>query len=47
MQVQGPKSKEVIRRLFGDEVSGLRYYWFADTDLDGIPVVVTRHRLER
>ncbi len=42
MQVQGPKSKEVIRRLFGDEVSGLRYYWFAETDVDGIPVVVTR-----
>ena len=42
MQVQGPKSKEVVRRLFGDAVSGLRYYWFAETDLDGIPVVVTR-----
>ena len=42
MQVQGPKSKEVVRRLFGDEVSGLRYYWFVETELDGIPVVVTR-----
>ena len=42
MQVQGPKSKEVVRRLFGDGVAGLRYYWFAETDLDGIPVVVTR-----
>ncbi len=42
MQVQGPKSKEVVRRLFGDEVSGLRYYWFVEKELDGIPVVVTR-----
>ncbi len=42
MQVQGPKSKEVVRRLFGDDVLGLRYYWFLETDLDGIPVVVTR-----
>ena len=42
MQVQGPKSKEVVRRLFGDEVLTLRYYWFLETDLDGIPVVVTR-----
>jgi len=42
MQVQGPKSKEVVRRLFGDEVLRLRYYWFLETDLDGIPVVVTR-----
>ena len=42
MQVQGPKSKEVVRRLFGEEVLNLRYYWFLETDLDGIPVVVTR-----
>ena len=42
MQVQGPQSKEVVRRLFGDEVLALRYYWFLETDLDGIPVVVTR-----
>ena len=42
MQVQGPRSKEVVRRLFGDEVLRLRYYWFLETDVDGIPVVVTR-----
>ena len=42
MQVHGPKSKEVVRRLFGEEVLRLRYYWFLETDLDGIPVVVTR-----
>ena len=42
MQVQGPKSKEVVRRLFGDDVLKLRYYRFMETDLDGIPVVVTR-----
>ena len=42
MQVQCPKSKEVVRRLFGEEVLRLRYYWFLETDLDGIPVVVTR-----
>ncbi len=42
MQVQGPKSRAVVRRLFGDEVTGPRSYWFRETDLDGIPVVVTR-----
>ena len=31
-----------MRRLFGEEVLRLRYYWFLETDLDGIPVVVTR-----
>jgi glycine cleavage system aminomethyltransferase T len=42
LQIQGPKSKDVVGALFGDEVLNLRYYFFAETDLDGIPVVVTR-----
>ena len=42
MQVQGPKSKDVIRNLFGDEIVDLRYYWCARADLDGIPVVISR-----
>jgi glycine cleavage system aminomethyltransferase T len=42
LQVQGPKAKEVVRTLFGEKVVGLRYYWFVETSLDGIPVVVTR-----
>ena len=42
LQVQGPKSREVIRSLFGDEVAGLRYYRCWEGDLDGIPVVVSR-----
>ena len=42
VQVQGPKSKDVIRTLFGDAVADLRYYWTAQTELDGIPVVVSR-----
>jgi len=42
LQVQGPKAKDVMRALFGDPVMQLRYYWFVDTKLGGIPVVVTR-----
>lgn len=42
LQVQGPKAKEVVRALFGDPVTKLKYYWFLETALDGIPVVVTR-----
>ena len=42
LQVQGPKAKPVIESLFGAKVAGLGYYWFAETALDGIPVVVTR-----
>jgi len=42
LQIQGPKSKDVVRALFGDEILELRYYFFAETEVEGIPVVVTR-----
>jgi len=42
MQVQGPRSKDVIRTLFGDDVAGLRYYFCAEAEVEGIPVVVSR-----
>ena len=42
LQVQGPKSRMVMKDLFGDKIAGLAYYHFIETDLDGIPVVVTR-----
>jgi glycine cleavage system aminomethyltransferase T len=42
IQVQGPKSPDVMSALFGEEVMGLRYYFCTETELDGIPVVVSR-----
>ena len=42
MQVQGPRSKDVIRDLLGDTVADLKYYWCAEAEVDGIPVVVSR-----
>lgn len=42
LQVQGPKSRHVISDLFGEEVAGLRYYFCEETEVDGIPVVVSR-----
>ncbi len=42
VQVQGPKSKDVMAALFGDAVLNIRYYWTLETDLDGIPVVISR-----
>jgi aminomethyltransferase len=42
IQVQGPKSKDVMRTLFGDAVLDIRYYWTMTTELDGIPVVISR-----
>jgi glycine cleavage system aminomethyltransferase T len=42
LQVQGPRSKDVIRALFGEDVMNLRYYRCTEIDVDGIPVVVSR-----
>jgi glycine cleavage system aminomethyltransferase T len=42
LQIQGPKSREVVSDLFGEGILELRYYHFVETDLDGIPVIVTR-----
>jgi len=42
VQVQGPKAKDVVRELVGDEVLGVKYYWTLDTEIDGIPVVISR-----
>ncbi|HZM73836.1 MAG TPA: glycine cleavage T C-terminal barrel domain-containing protein [Candidatus Polarisedimenticolia bacterium] len=42
MQVQGPKSKDLMRALVGDSILDLKYYWFRHAEIRGIPVVVTR-----
>ncbi len=42
LQLQGPKSGEVMRALFGESIMDLRYYWLRHIDLDGIPLVVSR-----
>ena len=42
LQLQGPKSGEIMRALFGDEIMDLRYYWFREVELDGIPLIVSR-----
>ncbi|MBC6404532.1 MAG: glycine cleavage system protein T [Rhodospirillales bacterium] len=42
LAVQGPLAVEVIARLFGDWVRDLKYFWFQETELDGIPLVLAR-----
>ncbi|MEK9939265.1 MAG: glycine cleavage T C-terminal barrel domain-containing protein [Ilumatobacter sp.] len=42
LQLQGPKSREVMVALLGDWVADLRYYRLRETQLDGIPLVVSR-----
>jgi glycine cleavage system aminomethyltransferase T len=42
VQVQGPKAKDVVSTLFGDEVLEMPYYHCMHAELDGIPVVLGR-----
>jgi|SRR5215213_4688823 len=42
MQIQGPKSRDLMRALVGPELEGLRYYYWMRTEVRGIPVVLTR-----
>ena len=42
LQLQGPKSGEIMRALFGDNIMDLKYYWLREVDLDGIPLIVSR-----
>ncbi len=42
LQVQGPKSRTVMEILFDGIVQDLAYYEFTETELDDIPVIVSR-----
>jgi len=42
LQLQGPKSGEVMKALFGEEIGDLKYYWLRELELDGIPLIVSR-----
>ena len=42
LQLQGPKSGEVMKALFGKSIIDLQYYWFREVELDGIPLIVSR-----
>ena len=42
MQVQGPKSKDLMVALLGESILDLKYYWWRHAEIRGIPVVVTR-----
>jgi len=42
LQLQGPKSGEVMKALFGESIMDLRYYWLREVELAGIPLIVSR-----
>jgi aminomethyltransferase len=42
LAVQGPQAEDVVASIFGDWVRDLRYFWFKDTEIEGIPITVMR-----
>ncbi|HET7521575.1 MAG TPA: glycine cleavage T C-terminal barrel domain-containing protein [Candidatus Limnocylindria bacterium] len=42
MQIQGPKSRDLMRDLVGEGILDLKYYWWRRAEVRGIPVVITR-----
>lgn len=42
LAVQGPKAEDVVASIFGDWVRGVKYFWFKETEISGIPVAVQR-----
>ena len=42
LQLQGPKSREILRKAFGDAPAELKYYRFMEYDWEGVPLVNSR-----
>ena len=42
LQLQGPRSGDIMAALFGESIRELKYYWLKRCDLDGIPLVISR-----
>ena len=42
LAVQGPKAEDVVAALFGDWVRELKYFWFCDAEIEGIPLKIAR-----
>ena len=42
LQLQGPKSGDIMAALFGEGIRDLKYYWLDHFELDGIPLVISR-----
>ncbi len=42
LQLQGPKSRDILRAAFGDAPTELKYYYFMEYDWDGVPLIISR-----
>jgi glycine cleavage system aminomethyltransferase T len=42
MAIQGPKAADVVAHVCGDWIRDLKYFWFREAEIEGIPVLVAR-----
>lgn len=42
LQLQGPKSRDILRAAFGDAPTELKYYYFMEYDWNGVPLIISR-----
>ena len=42
LQLQGPKSGEIMKAVFGEEIVNIKYYWLKEFELNGIPLIISR-----
>jgi aminomethyltransferase len=42
MALQGPKAEDVVASVLGDWVREIKYFWFRDSEIEGIPITVQR-----
>ena len=42
LQLQGPKSREIMVKIFGDQISDLKYYWFKKFAFNDTELIISR-----
>ena len=42
LAVQGPLAEQLVADIFGDWIKDIRYFWFKETEIQGIPVIIMR-----
>ncbi len=42
LQLQGPKSRDIMIKIFGDQIADLKYYWFKQFTFNNTELVISR-----
>ena len=42
LQLQGPRSGDIAKAIFGERIDALKYYWLEEFELNGIPLIISR-----